>query len=166
MGIEYFLKDYFHNRYVSSEEMYGQAPKFSEKARPDLFEIHENASGIDKNIIKVLSVKYSDDHVKNEELLEVPFTSGHNSHGSMVLDISPNKNTLIYFPFYEGKNQYIEVVKGDAEDKYRLMHDDKCIGYNNDVNIFELVSCQDIYKTQWFALIKPKDYNPTLPENK
>ncbi|KAM0677769.1 hypothetical protein BDAP_001618 [Binucleata daphniae] len=147
------------DRYITSENLNGKAPTFSDKATPDLFEIDSNISKGNDGMIRVLTMKYGDKHNLEKQFPETPLTSEPTKYGVMVMDVTPYKNTVIYFPYYDGINQYIKLEKGDSENKYKMVHRDKCIGYNENIYIFELVNCDDPILVQWFKLEIPFDHN-------
>ncbi|KAM0687809.1 hypothetical protein COBT_000944 [Conglomerata obtusa] len=145
---------------MSSEELSGQAPTFSDKARPDVYDIKEGNTGIETDVIKVLTATNTAMPSLSGQPSASQTSTDQENLGSMVLEISDYKDTLIYFPFYEGVNQHITLVKGDDENKYRMMHKDKCVGYNESIAIFELYNCSDFERTQWFTLVPPFDFKP------
>lgn len=156
--LEYYIKDFNSDRYMSSEEKDNESPYFSLHAKPDLFNVSDNPSGERYNIIKALSAK---NNVKNTHKNTVPHADSLNDlddYIGSVLEVAELKDTLIYFPFYKGVNQYIGLVKTDIPEKFKMMHRGKCIGYDERRFVFHLVDCHDADEVAYFKLIQPQNY--------
>lgn len=110
-------------------------------------------------MIKVTNLKYSDHHSFEKQFPETPLTSKPSDFGFSVLDVTKEKGTVIYFPYYDGINQYISLEKGNDENKYRMVHREKCLGFNESIHVFELVDCNDEVLVQWFKLVEPFEKN-------
>ncbi|EJW03478.1 hypothetical protein EDEG_02174 [Edhazardia aedis USNM 41457] len=151
--LEYFIKDYYTDRFLTSEEKGNQSPYFSKKARPDLFDVNESQLGNNKGVIKALSAKpTSFNSIKNPETEKKGLDSSFS-----VLTVGPSKKTVIYYPFYDGLEQFMYLKKADSVNKFKIMHEDSCIGYNENVFVFELVDCAGP-NVSYFSLIPPQDY--------
>lgn len=156
--LEYYIKDYLSDRYVTSEEKRNESPYFSRHAKPDLFDITENPSGPEFNIIKALSAK---ENIEKQHRNTVPNSDLFDDkivYTGNVMEIAPYKDTLIYFPFYQGTNQFIYLANGEHPNQFKMMHKNKCISYNEEESVFELLDCDDSIKISWFSLVPPHEY--------
>lgn len=154
--LEYYLKDYFSENYVTSEENNYEAPYFSKIAKPDLFDITDDPSGPEFNIIKALTADQKPENQHRYPRLHSESTK--NDYSGFVITIADMLNTLIYFPFSKKDNQYLTLVKSETPDKFKIVHKRSCVGYNKEEQVFELVNCDNKNRVSWFSLVPKFKY--------